>query len=363
MKNYYFFIGTEAELIKMTAVIKFFQEKKVPFKIISSGQNDLSKSVMLKYLHIKAVDINLTKKQVSQTPYGLISWFLKTTFRGLFVLGKEFRQLDKAKTWMIIHGDTVSTLMGAIIGRVYGLKIGHVEAGYKSSRLFYPFPEELDRTLSSYLSDVLFCPYTSIGHNALRINKKKVNTFYNTSIDSLHIAMKIAPKSKLIRNLRNKKYFIFALHRQEALLNKKLVIKLINFLFNLKTDLYCVFALHNPTKRLLNDLKLLNRIKRNKKIVVIDRIPYIEYINVLTKSEFIMTDGVGNQQETYYLGKPCLILRNLTEGFEGLNNNAVLSFNNPLIINKFAKNYKRYQKPYIIPDKSPSVIIGQFLLK
>lgn len=357
----YFFIGTEAELIKMSPTIAHLKNRGIEFKIISSGQNNISNSVMLQYLDEK-VDIYLTTKQVYQTPLGLIKWFCSTIFNGYFILKKVFLDQANPNTWLVIHGDTVSSMLGGIIGRIIGFKVAHVEAGYKSNNILHPFPEELDRTIASLMSDVLFCPFDSIGKKNIMKGKLNIDIGLNTSIDSLYLALKTKVKSPLLSKMMGKRFFIFALHRQETLINKKLFIRLIRMLIKLDTNLYCIFALHNPTKKLLEDLNIMKELESNKKILLTPRLSYFEYIHVLNKSEFIMTDGVGNQQETYYLGKPCLILRYLTEGFEGLNSNAVLSKNSTIRIMRFVKNYKKYCKKPLNLVKSPSKIIADQLL-
>ncbi len=359
--NFLFFLGTEAELIKMAPVVSIFKEKSASFKIILTGQNDIRKSPILDYLRVSPYSV-LYEKPIKQTPLGLILWFIKTLFNGTLFLQTQVRNSPGKSTWLIIHGDTVTTMLGAIAGKIAGLKIAHVEAGYKSGNMFHPFPEELDRTVASSLSDVLFCPYDSIGFIP-KTSKKTVNIGLNTSIDSLNLALKFPNHLRIKRLLNGKKYFIFALHRQETLLNKALVKKTINQLINLKSDLYCVFAQHGPTKKTLVDLGLYDKLTQNKKIISSDRLPYFEYVYLLKEAEFIMTDGVGNQQETYYLGKPCLILRTNTEGLEGLKNNAVLCNNSAKIFNDFASNYEKYRKKPIRANVSPSKIICDYLLR
>jgi UDP-N-acetylglucosamine 2-epimerase (non-hydrolysing) len=359
--RYYFFLGTEAELIKMTSVIKIFQQKKVPFKIISTGQNDIRKSTMLEYLGIKTIDIVLYDKPVFQSPLGLLFWCIRTLAVSIFALRKELSNRKAGNSWLIVHGDTVTSAMGSIAGRMSGMKVAHIEAGYHSSSLFHPFPEELDRAIASRFADVLFCPWDSIG-KIYPTHKISINTGLNTSIDSLHIALKTPNTLRLNERLKGKKYFIFALHRQETLINTELVKNMINFLINLKTDLYCVFAFHNPTFKVLKDLGLLEKLEQNRHIITSPRLPYFEYVHLLNKSEFIMTDGVGNQQETYYLGKPCLILRHVVEGAEGMKGNALLSRNDPEIIRKFVAHYQKYRRLPLSYTKSPSVVISEYLL-
>lgn len=362
-KTYYFFIGTEAELIKMMPVIKNFVDSKRNFKIISSGQNNIGQSQMLTYLGRK-IDILLFDGLVVPTPIGLISWMIRTFVVGFYVFYKEFGFAGvKSNNWLVVHGDTVSTLLGSLLGRIYGLKVAHVEAGYKSPNLFSPFPEEIDRRLASFLSSKLFCPFDSIGNKRIPENKKSINIGLNTSVDTLFLALNTKTDSKVIRRINSKKFFIFALHRQETLINKAKFKMLLETMLDLASTMTCVFTMHSPTKRVLYDLNMFHLLDKNENIIITERLPYFEYAKLLSCSEFIMTDGVGNQQETYYLGKPCLLLRNVTEGAEGVDSgNAMLYGDDVEKINYFMNNYKKFKRDIIQYEVSPSRVISEYLM-
>jgi UDP-N-acetylglucosamine 2-epimerase (non-hydrolysing) len=361
--NIYFFIGTKAELIKIMMVMKEFSDKKVKFKIIASGQNDIINSAPFKLLNIEKADIILYDKKIKQSPVSLFLWFIKTLIKGLVVLRKEFKNLNKNKTFMIVHGDTVSTVMGALIGKCYGLKVAHIEAGNRSFNFFQPFPEEIDRIIVSYLTDVHFCPYTSVMENLKQRKGDKINTSYNTIIDSWIFANSQNIESRLLRRLANKKYFIFILHRQENLYNENLVQMLVKLVLNFNNEFICIFIMHNSTQVTLKKLKLLDKIKKKTNIIITPLLPFLEFMKLLNGCEFILTDGGSNQQETFYLGKPCLILRKVNDTAEGMNENMVLSKNNPELIKDFVLNYKKYDRPMITPDISPSKIIVDYLTK
>src|SRR5581483_12192850 len=102
------------------------------------------------------------------------------------------------------------------------------------------------------------------------------------------------------------------------------------------------FVLHRLTKDFLNEQNLLKEIRANPHVVTVPRLPYFEFIKILSGSEFIATDGGSNQEEAYYLGKPCLILRNVTERVEGLGENALLAKGSNETMVNFVKNYKKY---------------------
>lgn len=102
--------------------------------------------------------------------------------------------------------------------------------------------------------------------------------------------------------------------------------------------------MHRLTKNYLKSQNLFPSIKRNSNVVLPERLPYLSFIGLLNAAEFIATDGGTNQEEAYYLGKPCLILRNRTERMEGLGENAVLAHNNWEMISNFINNYKKYRR-------------------
>ena len=135
MKQIYFFIGTEAELIKLFTIMDNLQQKGIPYKIIASGQNDISKSSVLKAVNGGRIDWQLSdEKDIKKTAAGLLEWYFKTYQKGV----KLFKQLfgkDKNAV-IVVHGDTVSTMMGAYLGGRFGLKVAHVEAGLRSHNWF-----------------------------------------------------------------------------------------------------------------------------------------------------------------------------------------------------------------------------------
>lgn len=360
MKNYYFFIGTEAEFIKLLPVILEFEKNKILYKIIATGQNKIHKSDLFKYINKKSPDITVSDNPIKQTIVGLLFWFFKTFFSSFKVLKQEFNNLDKNKTFLIVHGDTVSTPMGAILGKIMGVKVVHVEAGLRSFNWFNPFPEEINRVISSHFADVFFCPNDWAVNNLKGIRGEKINTKQNTLYNSVRLAVSI---NKKIDIDIKEKYFIFVMHRQENIYNKERVIFLLNQIANLSKKMKCIFVMHESTRISLEKMGLLKGLKKNKNINIIARQPFFSFISLLKDSELIITDGGSNQEESYYLGKPCLILREHTERIEGLGENVVMSMNNLDKIKHFIHNYKNYVRPIVVPNVSPSKIIVDYLLK
>lgn len=361
-RSYYFFIGTIAEFIKVVPVMQELTKRGIPFKVISSGQNALTGNELLPEVGLHNVDVVLNERPIQKSPLGLAAWFFETLFKGLIRLRSELRAA-RGNSVLVVHGDTVSTVMGAFIGKWFGLKVAHVEAGLRSFNFLQPFPEEIDRYLTSYLADIHFCPYQEAVDNLRRRKGEKISTHFNTNIDSLAYAVTKNAPSPLLDSINGEKFFIFIMHRQENLLNKALVEQVLRAVMGQSQNMKCVFVMHDLTRSTLEMLGLLRSVETDPNIISVPRLPYFEFVRLLSKSEFIVTDGGGNQQETYYLGKPCLILRNVTEGREGLNQNVVISRNDVDVIHNFMSNYRRWQKPPVEPEVRPSHIIAETLVR
>lgn len=355
-KLIYFYIGTEAELLKLLPVIKELENRDYPFKVIFSGQNKIGDSYLLGLLNKKEPDILITKKQLKQSVISLFTWFFWALYRTIFVLRLVSRGISDKKI-IVVQGDTLSTVIGSVAGKLCGFKVAHVEAGYRSHNWFQPFPEEIDRVIVSYFADYHFYPNQELLVNIQKRQGQKIWIKYNTNIDSLNLALRRNShvSEKLVKG--NAKYFIFIMHRQENMLNKGLINKVLTTIDSISQEISCVFIKHSYTDEVVRGHRFKGRVR------IVSKIPFFDFISLLKKSEFIITDGGGNQQESYFLGKPCLILRKVTEGKEGLGKNAVLSGLDVRKILSFAKNYQKYQKGRIITKISPSKIIIDSLLK
>ena len=357
----YLFVGTNAELIKLAPIIRELDERNISYKTILSGQNIIDNSELYSAKYIsKKIDVRLSNDEINQTPWGLFTWFLKTTLKGIFIIKKEFSGISKPI--ILVHGDTVSTLMGAILSKMTGAKIIHVETGLRSFNIFSPFPEELCRILVSKMADYHFCPNAWSLNNLKNVKGKKYNTQENTLYDSYRYAIKHKTKTRLIQSLIKNKYSIAILHRQENLLNINFVNKIISCLNDRSKLMKCVFIVHPNTLMVLKENHLFSKIKSNKNIVIIERLGYFEFQNLLSKCEYILTDGGSNQEECYYYGIPCLIMRNNTERIEGLGKNILLSTNIDKIV-EFTINFQKYRINSLEIKISPSKYIVDQIYK
>jgi len=364
-KRIYLFIGTTAELIKLAPVIREFHRRKAKFTIIASGQNDIHfeefKSMIGKVHILRAVNPKGSESSIIM----FLIWTARTFFSLVKGMRSNFAGLNKSNSLFVVHGDTVSSLMGSLVATIYGLKLVHIESGLRSYNFLEPFPEEICRYIISRLADIHFCPNAWSVSNLSGVKGEKVNTYENTLIEVFWTVMKRKSHHPFVRRIQkeHKKYFVLVAHRQEhVLFNRRKTKELLRFVLNnLPADTRCLFLVHDISAGFVQTLELLIPEDVGDKITKVDRLPYGDFMHLLAGSEFLITDGGSNQEEMYYMGKPCLLLRNRTERVEGLYKNVVLSKNDEHRILEFLKQYKIYRRKPVRAQVSPSQIISDRL--
>lgn len=358
----FLFIGTTAELIKLAPIIKEFNRHLIPFTIIASGQNDIhfEEFPWVGKVHvIRAV----TPKGKKNSIVAFIIWSARTFFSLLVGMRSNFNGLHKTNSLFIVHGDTVSSLMGSLVAALYGLKLVHIESGLRSFDYFEPFPEELCRVIISRLADIHFAPNAWALKNLSGLRGEKVNTGENTLIETFWTVMHRKSKHHIIKRFQKTKYFVLVVHRQEHVLfakdkTKKLIGEILQCVPN---HIHCLFLIHDISTSLIDSLTYVIPNELTNHVTKIRRLSYGDFMHLLTNAEFMITDGGSNQEELYYMGKPCLLLRRRTERREGLGDNVVLSHNSVAIIKRFVAHYRSFRRPAVRAAIPPSRIIRTYL--
>lgn len=359
-KHILFFIGTTAEYIKVFPLIENVKQRNIPYKIISSGQNEILDTDIAKETQLK-IDLQLSQeKDIVKNVFGLFSWWLITLPKAVKQIKSTFTDVDLKNSVMVVHGDTISTTLGAITANLLGIKSAHIEAGLRSKHLFAPFPEEIDRLVTSKLATYHFAPGEK-PFNELSSKRIKINTEQNTLIDALNYSKNIPCKSNAVKDILNDDYCIFICHRQENLMQHKLVKQIVSSAIKTSETRKVVFVMHKITENALKSLDLYDKLKSTPNIFLINRVDYFDFMKLLASSQFVITDGGSNQEELYYLGKPTLIIRKFTEREEGLNKNIILSKGDIDTLPHFIKNYHQFETDEISASKSPSQIVSDKL--
>jgi len=358
--NVLFYIGTEAELIKLFPVIQNCLNDKLKINLIFSGQNDLRNTIFITN-EMQAYSIFILKNKIwfpfknfSLRTIWFVLWAIFAFYKTLIILFKYKFSLN-CNPIFIVHGDTISTVIGALVAKFFGLQVLHVESGLSSGNAFNPFPEEINRRIVMRLSDVLFCPTIPSLENAQRLKHKEcIYTHGNTMWDMLMYGLK-----KQKEEIRPP-YLLLIIHRQETLANPDLFFKIINLVkINRPNNLECLFILHHTTRGFLMSHNKLDEIAALKGWHLFDRLPFYEFINLLKNANFVLTDGGTNQEECYYLGTPCYLLRKCTERNEGIGENVVFRDDFLKGLPNFMENYGMFKKIPITFNQSPSVIVSK----
>jgi len=301
--------GTRPETIKMFPIIS--EIKKYPhlvdYRIIVSGQHREMLDQMLEIFQINS-DYDLDIMEQGQS----LSDITKNSLLGIGKILKE-----EKPSMVLVQGDTTTTFTGALAAFYQKIKIGHVEAGLRTNNKYYPFPEEINRHLTSVLADLHFAPTRQSCKNLLSEGVKKEDIFIsgNTVIDALLLMIKenyIFRESQLKdKKIFEKKIILVTMHRRENWGEPlKKTCRAINKIIDEHSDVSVIFPLHkNPEIR-----RNVREILQNKKdILLLDTLDYDDMINLMSKSYIMLTDSGGIQEEGPSLGKPVLVLRDETE--------------------------------------------------
>ena len=253
---------------------------------------------------------------------------------------------------MLVHGDTMTTVLGSVMGRSLRTTVAHIEGGLRSYDLRHPFPEELNRKLATALSRIHYAPGAWAAAN-LR-GGEVVDTGSNTIRDSLELVSEDPPGVTLPRA----PFGVVSVHRFELLNNRRLLTETVDVLAEAATRTPMLFVDHPVTAAALERFRLTDRFD-GEAFRRVPRLRFFDFVRVERCSSFVVTDSGGSQEECYYLDLPCLVHRVKTERREGLGENAVLSEMSADVLRGFLADPARFHRTTALAAASPSdVIVG-----
>lgn len=364
----HFVVGTKAQLIKTAPLMRVLRQRGIPYRYISTGQHRDTMSDILDNFGLSPPDHRLYDGPDITSIGRMLVWALQILWRTL-VSRKELFGSQRKDSVVLVHGDTFSTLLGALMGRFAGLKVGHLESGLRSFDLWNPFPEELTRLLVFRLSHFYYCPGPESVAHLSEYSGECIDTGGNTLYDSVHHALEHpqALPVELLRDLvrftdqGDREFGIVTLHRFENFRDRdssELMVRLVEGICQRHPLL---FILHKPTELALRRFGLLDRLKGQANLMLHPRLDYVRFLQLIRRAGFLVSDGGSNQEECHYMGKPVLLLRHATERPEGIGTNAVLSKMDPQRIEDFLANLERYRYPSVQLERSPSERIADHL--
>ena len=214
--------------------------------------------------------------------------------------------LEKKPDLVLVYGDVNSTMAAAVVCSKLLVPVGHVEAGLRS--LDRTMPEELNRLITDQLSDLLFTPSEDGDQNLLRegIGPDKIFRVGNVMIDSLVRLLPLAMKCKT--NGFPARYALVTLHRPSNVDSSHALRQILECMVGIGTELGVVFPVHPRTHQRIREFGI-----ETTNLHLTEPLPYIEFLALQARATVVITDSGGIQEETTYLGVPCLTLRHNTE--------------------------------------------------
>jgi len=314
MKHLFVF-GTRPEAIKMAPLIREFEQDPQQDVIVCvTGQHREMLDQVLDFFNITP-DYDLKLMGKNQTLYDI-------TAKALLGL-KPILESERPDN-VFVQGDTTTAFIGALAGFYEKIKVSHIEAGLRSNNIYSPFPEEGNRKLAGHLASLHFAP-TDRAVNNLRqegINNH-VYQVGNTVIDALLLGLKLIkergedPYSQFFSGIDfNKKIILVTGHRRESFgkpfQNMCNAMKDLALEYNDTELIYPVHLNPNVRKVVKQTLEGISNVK------LIEPLSYPYLIWLMNKSYFVLTDSGGIQEEAPALGKPVLVMREVTERQEGV---------------------------------------------
>ncbi|MCF6335822.1 MAG: UDP-N-acetylglucosamine 2-epimerase (non-hydrolyzing) [Spirochaetales bacterium] len=342
MKTILTVIGARPQFVKAAVLSRLIRHKySKEFKeiLVHTGQHyDKNMSdIFFKEMEIPEPDYNLN---IGSGSHGMMTGKMLEAIEGLL--------LEHRPDYLLVYGDTNSTLAGALAASKLHIPVIHVEAGLRSFNMH--MPEEQNRIVADHLSTHLLCPTeTAISNLKKEGLTKGVENIGDIMLDAslfyrkkLEHSMSFLPEE--IRNMDD--FFLITLHRAENTDDKERLTSIVSALNSLEAYTG-VLPLHPRTKKMLSKWGLYFK----DHIKVIAPVGYLDMIRLESSCNFILTDSGGVQKEAYFFGKPCITMRNQTEWVEtieagcniltGADQNKILS-----AINNFSKQKFEYPSLY-----------------
>lgn len=308
-------IGTRPEAIKMAPVIKSLMNCPEEIKsvvCVTAQHREMLDQALNIFGIVPDYDLNLMNPNQSLS---LLTAKILTALDEVIAIEKP--------DWILVQGDTTTAMVASLVAYYHRIKLGHVEAGLRTSDKFQPFPEEVNRRITDILADAYFAPTRNSRVNLLQegICPEAIVVTGNTVIDALMtISERVAGRpldSRISPSLENRLLILVTVHRRESFGKplENICQALASIACHYQDKIQIVYPVHlNPNVRktvhtMLSDIP---------NISLIEPLNYEELVGLMSRAYFIMTDSGGIQEEAPSLHKPVLVLREVTERPEAI---------------------------------------------
>lgn len=310
------FAGTRPEAIKVAPIVISLREHPdFDVSLVSSGQHHEMLYQAFADFGLTP-DIDLKVMRPGQTLASLSS----RLFNSVDALLERERP-----EYILVQGDTTTVMVVALCAFYRGIQVGHVEAGLRSFKLDAPFPEELNRRIASVVAGLHFAPTEAAKANLIRehVDEGQIVVTGNTVIDALFWMLQhggasneLLPKD-ILRNLsKGKRLILVTGHRRENFgKGFESICRVLSKIVELHEDAFVVYPVHlNPRVK----VPVTQILGEKNRIHLIQPLQYKAFIALMNAASIILTDSGGIQEEAPALGKPVLVMRDVTERPEGV---------------------------------------------
>jgi UDP-GlcNAc3NAcA epimerase len=332
-------LGARPQFIKASALSREFKKHHgIEEIIVHTGQ----------HFDANMSEIFFREMQIPEPKYNLnIHSLSHGAMTGQMLMDTEKVLIDEKPDFVLVYGDTNSTLAGALAAQKLHIKVIHVEAGLRCYNM--QMPEEVNRILTDRISSLLFCP-TQQAVNNLRdegFDKFDCNIFLSGDVmldNAFYFAGNTSNQSGLISELLpdSKKYLLCTIHRAENTDNPENLNQIIRALNKLNKDIQVVVPLHPRTRKIMEGNKLVIDFK------CIEPVGYLDMLNLIKHSQLVLTDSGGLQKEAYFFKKYCVTMRDQTEWVELTQNGVnILTGADPTKIVEAVKFFESKEFPVV----------------
>lgn len=324
-------VGARPQFIKAAVVSRAFKaerNRQINEVIVHTGQHyDANMSeVFFEQMDIPVPEYNLG---ISGVNHGAMT--------GQMMIKLESVLIEEKPDWLLIYGDTNSTLAGALVASKLQIPVAHVEAGLRSYNM--KMPEEVNRIVADSVSDMLFCPTDTALSNIKKENHR--GAAYNVGDVMYDAALYYSGKSdrtsKILSELSVHKegYVLATCHRAENTDDKANLVEILAALNEISRETPVLIPMHPRTRIAIDEYNLSEYLAT---LTVLEPLNFFDMVSVEKNAKAILTDSGGVQKEAFFYGVPCITMRDETEWVETvrIGANVLTGANRSRILNSFA---------------------------
>lgn len=351
-------IGTKAQYIKTAPLLRLMQQRDVEYRLIDSGQHGAFSVALRQELGIKEPDVFIGGDRDIATVPAAVRWSFRIATQLASARSLRRDVFGPQPGICVVHGDTPSTLLGALLARRAGLEVAQLEAGLRSFNLLNPFPEELVRIAVMRIATYLFAEdqaafdllhHMGLGDKAVLLPENTVIEALSYALDGRAPAVQSGPA-------------VVTLHRVENLSSRQRIEGLVTLVEAAASRRRVLFVTHPPTRVAFERYGVLSRLA-SAGVQLVDLLPHKDFVKAVAEAPFVITDGGSIQEECVLLGIPVLLWRGATERRDDLDGNAVLSEYSVETGQWFLARFEELRRPPADLTVQPSAVVLETLLE